>query len=77
MPSAATTDSGPSAPIQLGLLAHPENSQSQEAHQVDGKLRKKSRHRVQQIAFAVNRFAGGNMEVQKQQGHGDREYTVA
>ena len=63
--------------IQLGLLSHPENTQSEEAHKVNEKLGSKGKERTPQIAFALDQLACWNMKFQQKQCHGHREDAVA
>src|ERR1043165_2736879 len=63
--------------IKLRLLADPENSQSQKAHQINGQLRKERRHGMKQLAFGVNCLPCGRVQFQQKQSHGDRKNAVA
>lgn len=63
--------------VELRLLADPENAESEEAHHVHDQWRSERDQRVQEVAFGVDRFRGGDAEVEDEQRHGHAEDAVA
>lgn len=62
--------------VELRLLPDPENSQSNEAHQVHQEAWRESYQGVPQIELAVYRLHRGYAKVEHQQRHADREHSI-
>ncbi len=63
--------------IELSLLAHPEDSQGQEAQQVHHEARRESGQGPPKVMLAMNRLGHGDVEVEDQQGHGHGKNAIA
>jgi hypothetical protein len=63
--------------VELGLLASPENAESEEAHEVGNELGSEGQQGAVKLVFAVHCVAERDVQVENQQGHSDREDAVA
>ena len=63
--------------IELRLLAHPEKSQRQKAHEVDEDFRRDGEERLAEFVLVVNQFARWDVEFDGEKGHGHAEDAVA
>jgi hypothetical protein len=63
--------------VELGLLAHPENAERNEAHQVNEQLRKQMHEGAAQIGFTVNELFCRHMKFEEKQSHGHAEDAIA
>lgn len=55
--------------IELSLLADPENSEGQEAEEINEKLGGERRHAAKQIVFGVNGFTRWSVEFEEEESH--------
>jgi hypothetical protein len=63
--------------VELGLLAHPEDAIEHDAHQKYDETRREHDEGMPEVVLGMNGFAGGDAEVEHQQGHGYGEDAVA
>ena len=63
--------------LELRPLPDPEDTERQEAHQIDDQPRRQRRQHAQQLGLAAHHLAGGHPQIQHQQRHRNREQPVA
>lgn len=63
--------------VELRLLSDPEDAEGEDAHGEHQQARGEREECVGEVAFAVDGFRGGDLEVEDEQGHGDGEDAVA
>lgn len=63
--------------VELGLLADPEDAKGHNTHQKDQQARGEYEERFPEIVLGVDGFAGGNPEIEDEEGHGHGEYAIA
>jgi hypothetical protein len=66
----------PGEAVQLGLLAHPEDAESQETHEVGDQTGGKMLKSTPQVRLVVDGVACRHVQVEHEKQHGDGEYTV-